>query len=68
MWKIPRTVLEVRAVFGGGEVHFDVVEVLTLAQIIVIGRGEKPSTVAPHDRLQVSAMDVERKRLESVHP
>ena len=59
--------MEVRAVLGGGEVHLDVVEVFTLAEIVVIGGGEKTSTVASHDRLQVSAVDVERERLESVH-
>lgn len=48
--------------------HFDVVQVFTLAQIVVIRGGEETSTVAPHDRLQVSAMDVEGERLESVHP
>lgn len=61
------TVLEVGAVFGCGEVHFDVVEVFTLAEVVVIGGGEKASAVASHDRLQVSAVDVERERLESVH-
>ena len=60
--------MEVRAVLGSGEVHLDVVKVFALAEIVVIGGGEKAGTVAPHDRLQVSAMDVERQRLESVHP
>ena len=58
--KEKRTVLEVRAVLGGGEVHLDVVEVFALAQVVVIRGGEKPSSVSPHDRFQVPSIYVER--------
>lgn len=62
-----RTVLEVRTIFGGGEVHLDVVKCFALAQIVVIGGRQEPRTVAPHDRLQVSAVYVKRHRFEPVH-
>ncbi|PKH65183.1 hypothetical protein CRG98_050174 [Punica granatum] len=47
-----RTVLEVRAVLGGGEVHLDVVEGLALAEVVVVGGGEEAGPVAPHDGLE----------------
>lgn len=59
--------MEVRSIFGGGEVHLDVIEGLALAEIVVIDGGEQTSSVAPHDRLQISTMDVEGERFESVH-
>lgn len=62
-----RFVLEVGTVLGGGEMHLDIVERLALAQVVVIGGGEKPRSVTSHDRLQVPAVYVERQRLQSVH-
>lgn len=59
--------MEIRTVLGGGEVHLDVVQGLALAEIVVVGGGEEARAVAPHDRLQVAAVDVERQGLEPVH-
>lgn len=61
------TVLEIRTVFSGGQMHFDVVERFALAQIVVIGGGQQARSVTPHDRLEVPAVNVERKGFESVH-
>lgn len=47
--------------------HLDVIEGFALAEVVVIGGGEQTSSVAPHDRLQVSTVDVEGERFESVH-
>ena len=55
-----RTVLEVRAVVGGGEVHLDVVEGFALAEVVVVGGGEEAAAVAPDYGLHVTAVDVER--------
>lgn len=63
-----RTVLEVGAVLGGGEVHLDVVEVLALAEVVVVGGGEEARPVPPHDGLQEAVVDVEREHLPPVHP
>lgn len=59
--------MEVRPVLGGGEVHFDVVESFALAEIVVIGGSEEPRTIPSHNSLQITTMDVEGHRLESVH-
>lgn len=61
------TILEVGPVLSGGEVHFDVVQGFALAQVVVIGGGEEAGAVAPDDGLQVTAVDVEGERFESVH-
>lgn len=47
--------------------HLDVVQGLALAEIVVVSGGEEARSVAPHDRLQVAAVDVERQGLEPVH-
>lgn len=65
-WK-KRTVLEVRTVLGGGEVHLDVVEGFALAEVVVIGGGEEAGAVAADDGLEEAAMDVEGESFESVH-
>lgn len=62
-----RTVLEVRAILGGREVHLDVIEGFALAEIVVIGGGEQTRAVATDDGLQVTAVDVEGEGFESVH-
>ena len=62
-----RTVLEVWPVLGGREVHLDVVEGLALAEVVVIGGGEEPRAVPPHDRLQEPVVDVEREHLPRIH-
>lgn len=59
--------MEVSPVLGGGEVHFDVVQGFALAEIVVIGGSEEPRTVSSDDSLQITAVDVEGHRFESVH-
>lgn len=62
-----RTVLEVRAVLGSGEVHLDVVEGFALAEVVVIGGGEETGAVAADDGLEEATVDVESESFESVH-
>lgn len=53
-----RTVLEIGAVLGGGEVHLDVVKGFALAEVVVVGGGEQTGAVASDDGLKVTAIDV----------
>lgn len=62
-----RTVLEVRAVLGGGEVHLDVIQGFALAEVVVIGGSEETCAVAADDSLEKAAMDVESESFKSVH-
>jgi hypothetical protein len=48
-------------------VHLYVVEVLALAEVVVVGGGEEPRAVPPHDGLQEAVVDVERQHLPGVH-
>ena len=59
--------MKVRSILSGGKVHLDVVQGFTLAQIVIIGCSEQTSSMTPHDRFQVAAMNVECKRFKSVH-
>ena len=67
IWVWKRTVLEVRAVLGRGEMHLDVVEGFALAEVVVVGGCEQSGAVAADYGLQVTAVDVECHGFESVH-
>lgn len=47
--------------------HLDVIQVFTLAEIVVVRGGEQSRPIAPNHGLQEPVVDVERQRLESVH-
>lgn len=47
--------------------HLDVIESLTLAQIVVISSSEQSRSVTSNNGFQVTSMDVEGHTFESVH-
>ena len=47
--------------------HFDVIEGLTLTEIVVIDGCEEAPTMATDDGLQISTVDVERQSFEPIH-